>query len=174
MRAWLGWRYVLFAALSLLLLVAAFSFAAGGESRREALPESPFASARLPIPSVAKEAIAHVRRLSEGLRPSARRFLRAFFRYEVGEMESGVASALRETTTSDFGRELLRLAPRPPTTGLFPLPARLDKLKVLFISPRADRAVVNGEALRVSSGERFSFVFVLSPTGAWLASGGGE
>ncbi len=165
-------RYLLFGLVCVALVFAAFSFGGGGVDSKES-----FGPAReetgVAVPRVAKEAVARVQRLAAGLKPAARRFLRAFFRYEAGEIGDGVAAALRAASTPAFARELLEALPRSSIPGSFPPVARLGRLETFFISPQADRAVVNGEAMRGPAGEQFSFVFV-SIDGRWLASGAGE
>jgi hypothetical protein len=191
-RGGFGWRYVLFALVSLSLFAAAFALGSdSGPSQSDVGSASIDASAQSAVPAVALKAVGNARRSMSDLQSSADRFLNAYFRYEVGEAGGGVAARFGSTTTPGFGwwlvgrlspptpppafgRSLLAAPPRPSAAGLFPSTARLGKLETFFVSAAADRAVVNGEAKRGPAGERFSFVFVLTPAGVWLASGVGE
>jgi hypothetical protein len=114
-----------------------------------------------------------VERLLVSVKPPARRFLRAFFRYEIGDIDSGVARALRTFATPGFARQLLATPPRRSPSGPLRLPARLAALEVGVVAPDASRVVVSGEARRGPASEQFSFVFVRA-AGGWLASAPGQ
>jgi hypothetical protein len=168
-------RAVLFAVVCAALLGSAFAFAAGGhdsglgereaESRPAPAPERPSAG-------VARAAL-RAQRLAEELRRSARRFLVAFLRYEVGESGPGVAVALRATSTRRFAARLLGAPPRAPAAGGFPPPAKLRKLQVAFLSAAATRALISALARRGGRPEELSFLFDRSAAG-WRASGPGQ
>ena len=114
-----------------------------------------------------------MRQLRREVRRSARRFLSAFFRYEVGETASSVERALRASATPRFAAGLLTAAPRAPASGEFPPPASLGRIEVAFVSVLPPRAVVSGVARRRGGSERFSFLFEHRGR-AWLADGAGE
>lgn len=167
-------RLVLFAAVSAAILASAFLFRAGHQGpvgTGSTAEESSASYAFTPRPSTtALLARLHEQRLEvEG---SARRFLAAFFRYEVGETGAAVRRALSATSTHGFYRRLLQQPVAPVAAG-FPARASLERLKVSFVSSTASRALVTGTARRASLPEEFSFVFSRSPTG-WLASAPGE
>jgi hypothetical protein len=104
---------------------------------------------------------------------SARHFLDAFFRYEVGETVPAVRGALRSTSTHGFYERLLQRPVAPVAASGFPARASLERLKVSFISSTATRALVSGTARRAGLPEEFSFIFSQGPAG-WLASAPGE
>jgi hypothetical protein len=98
----------------------------------------------------------------------ARRFLAAFFRYEVGELTPEVVRALRASSTPEFAMELLRSPPRP-VGGSVPPRARAGALDVVFLEDGV-RAQVNGAAYRGTRSEPISLLFERRGA-AWLASG---
>jgi hypothetical protein len=116
-------------------------------------------------------AVAGAAGLRVALGGEARRFLAAFFRYEVGELGPAVRRALRATTTAGFAAELLRSPPRrPPQSVPAAVPGRLAIAVASVLPPRA---LVSGSARRGGEAEQFAFVFE-ARGGAWRASGPGE
>ncbi len=111
--------------------------------------------------------------LRDRLRATARRFLAAFGRYEVGERGSGLARALRATATPGFAARLLAAPPRAPAAGRYPPRARLGRVEVSFVALSPPRAIVSGEARRGDAPAQFSFLFELRGR-RWLASGPGS
>jgi len=118
------------------------------------------------VPAVVGPQFGHLRQERQ-LRGDARRFLRAFFQYEEGELSHSVRPALRAGATEEFGAELLRAPPR--LHGGLPA-ARIARLYIKEASWRPAIAVVGGVARRGGRSERFSFLFA-SPAGRWLAGG---
>jgi len=164
------WRMGLFGAACASLLVAAIGFAGGGESPAPASPPTG-SEAVFATPFVSRPATGGVAGFRAMLGSTARRFLAAFFRYEVGELEPGVRRALRATATPDFATELLGALPhRPPRSPAAAVPGRLEMAVVSFSPPRV---LVSGSARRGGRAEQFSFVFE-AVEGVWLASGPGE
>lgn len=166
-------RHLLFGAVSLVLLAAAFAIGSDGGG-----PSSPSDSARtdeatIAVPSAAARIAARVGRALASAKPPARRFLRAFFRYEVGDVGPRVAAELRASATPRFARQLLDSPPRSSPSGPSTLPARLEALEVAVVTSDASRVVVSGEARRGPASEQFSFVFV-HVAGGWLASAPGQ
>ena len=163
------WRLGLFCVVCAVLLAAAIGFAGGGHSPAPArLPAKPEVVPAAPPPRSAAGGAAGLRATLGG---EARRFLSAFFRYEVGELGPGVRRTLRANATPGFAAELLSVPPRrPPSAPAAALPGQLA-IAVASLSP--PRAVVSGTARRGSEAEDFSFVFE-AVDGAWLASGPGE
>jgi hypothetical protein len=163
------WRVGLFVLTSAALLAAALAFA-GSPS-----PHSPPPPARSQLgataPPESPSAAAGVARLRATLGAAARRFLVAFFRYEVGAAGPRVRAALRATATRGFAAELLAAPPRRLSRALAAaVPGRL-RLAVASISP--PRALVSGSAERDGEMEQFSFLFT-ARDGVWRASGPGE
>ncbi len=152
------------------LIAAAFAFTAAPQ--RGAPPRARHAAPDLRLPPLARRAEARAERLAGGLRRSARRFLAAFFRYEVGEGGRALAAALRTRATPAFAHELLA-PPRAPSPGGYPSPARLHTLQVAFLSPGGNRALLTGSARRGGVEEQFSFLFERHGS-LWLASGPGQ
>ena len=112
-------------------------------------------------------------RLRGRVRAAAYRFLAAFGRYEVGDLDPGVRAALRATATPAVAAALLARPPRAPAPGAFPPRARLGRVEVAFVSVAPPRAIVSGEARRGGVPAQFSFLF--EPRGGrWLASGPGS
>ena len=166
-------RHILFGVVSLALLAAAFAIGSEGGAPASPSDAEGSGAAAIPVPAAASRLTAHVARLLVSVKPPARLFLRAFFRYEVGDLGPGVAGALRASATPSFARQLLAAPPRPMAAGSYQLPARLGPLEAAVVAPDASRVVVSGEAHRGPASEQFSFVFVHAP-GGWLASGPGQ
>lgn len=163
-------RLGLFFVASAALLAAAISFA-GGEQPPTPAPPPAKSEVVQAAPPVLQPAAAGAAGLRVALGGEARRFLAAFFRYEVGELGPGVRRALRATATPGFAAELLAAPPRrPPQKVPAAVPGRLA-IAAASLSP--PRAVVGGSARRGGEAEQFSFVFE-AVDGAWLASGPGE
>ena len=110
-----------------------------------------------------------IARLRSRVEQAARRFVPAFLRYQVGDMDAGVREALRVTATADFAADLLAVPPRPPPGG-FPPRARRQSLAVKFSPNDAFHAFVKGVALRSGAPEAFSLEFEYGE-GSWRASG---
>lgn len=164
-------RTALFLLACAALIAAALAFGATGQrsepSGGDATQGSPPTAALRP-PSVTRRAEARAEHLAAGLRRSARGFLIAFFRYEVGERGPAITAALRVSATPAFADRLLAAPPRAPASG-FPPPARLRSLHLGFVSA-ANRALLSGTASRGRRLEPFSFLFRRRGS-AWLASG---
>jgi len=105
------------------------------------------------------------------LRRSARRFLTAFLRYEVGDRSSATSRALRATATPAFAAGLRRRPPRPSAAAPR-APARLGPLTIARLTPTL--AAVNATARRAAGPEQLSFLFARTATGRWQASAPGE
>jgi hypothetical protein len=166
-------RHLLFGAVSLVLLAVAFAIGSEGGSSPPSTSSPQASSEALALPPAARRITARLQRSLASARPPARRFLHAFFRYEVGEAGPRVAAALRASATPRFARQLLAAPPRPSPSGPTALPARLGALEVSVLSPDASRVLVSGKARRGPSPEQFSFVFV-HVAGGWLASAPGQ
>jgi hypothetical protein len=108
---------------------------------------------------------------AHGLTTSARRFLVAFTRYEVGDRRREVLEILRSTATRSFARALLR-EPLLASAST-PAVAELGRLSVAVVSRRPLLASVGAVAFRPSGPEQLAFLFVRRD-GAWLASAPGE
>lgn len=160
-------RIALFAAASAALIAAAILFSQGGGwTSPEVEP-----SGELAQPDPAHD--ARLARAEVEVKASARRFMAAFLRYEVGELTPVVRRDLRATTTLEFGRQLLASPPRRPSAGSFPPHAELRELNVTFLTPQATLAVIDGASVRAGFPEEFGFAFTRSPSG-WLASGASQ
>jgi hypothetical protein len=166
-------RLVLFAFVSAVLLASALAFASAGSTPEPSSSESSAPSLSVDVPAWARRAQLRAQSLASQLRRSARRFLAAFARYEVGQISGGVRIALRETTTSGFAAQLLGAPSAAPPLGGFLGRARVARLDVRFVSAAADRALVSGDLRRGPTPEEFSFLFVRRG-GNWLASGPGQ
>jgi hypothetical protein len=105
------------------------------------------------------------------LRLQARRFLRAFLRYEAGESSAGLRRVLRTGCSPPFAAELLAAPPRRPTSRL--APATLRRIFISLIPSSPPRAFVSASATRPTGVEHLSFLFDLRG-GRWLARGVGE
>jgi hypothetical protein len=106
------------------------------------------------------------------LASSARRFLTAFLRYEVGDQGGAVTRTLRATATRAFAVELLRNPPRPLPGAPRPDP-HLGSLTFAPVSTKPPLTSVGAVAKRPTGPDQLSFVFELSH-GTWLASAPGE
>ena len=156
------WRLALFCAACVVLLVAAIGFARGESHPAPA----PSATPSVPLPATGGAAALRV-----ALGGQARRFLTAFFRYEVGDVGPGVRRTLRADATPGFAAELLSSPPRRPARSV---PAAVPgRLAIAVASVVPPRAVVSGSASRDSEAEQFSFIFTVAD-GTWLASGPAE
>ena len=164
------WRFVLFCASCAALVAAALGFA--DYRHRPAPGAPPLASVPPPAtPAPPRSAANGVAGLRTRLAGAARRFLSAFFHYEVGELGPRVRRTLRSTATPGFAAELLGAPPRaPPRSPPDAIPGRLAIAAVSVLPPRA---LISGSARRGEHSEQFSFLFE-ARHGAWLASGPGE
>jgi len=162
-------REALFCAACAALLTAAIGFAGGSSANVPPPHELGAAPAVPPAPqSLRSDSAAGLRAT---LDRAARRFLNAFFRYEVGELVPAVRRALRAEATSGFAAKLLGDPPhRPAGNPAAALPGRLE-ISVASIEP--PRALISGSASRGGATEQFSFLFEVRH-GVWLASGPGE
>jgi hypothetical protein len=106
------------------------------------------------------------------LASSARRFLAAFLRYEVGDSSPALTRALEATATRALSAELLRHRPRP-SQGQAPSDPTLGPLSFAPVSTDPPLVSVSGTARRPTGPEQLSFVFEFSQ-GSWLASAPGE
>ncbi len=159
----------LFVVASAALIAAAVLFSRGGGwTSPEVEPSGELAQA-----GPADDASARLARAEVEVKASARRFMAAFLRYEVGELTPAVRRDLRATTTSEFGRQLLTSPPRRPSAGGFPPHAELRELNVTFLTPQATLAVIDGASVRDGFPEEFGFAFTRSASG-WLASGASQ
>lgn len=156
------WRLALFCASAVALVLAAVLLS-GGEG-------DPSASTSALPATTSAEPQSGPGRSSAGLRRDARRFLSAFFRYEVGDLNPKIAQALRRTATAEFAATLLRRAPRAVAGTP---PARIDRLSLALLRTQPPGALLSGAASRGSAAEQFSFLFALR-RGVWLASGPGQ
>jgi hypothetical protein len=154
-----GPRIALFVLACVALAVVAIGSGDGGEADTSTTtvslsPEPPAASS---IPA--------------GSQLEPRPFLRAFLRYEVGELDPGLRRRLRARATPAFARQLFSSPIRVPPQRT--APARLERLSITHLSRLPPRALVSGTALRAGKPEQFSFLFE-APRGTWLASGPAE
>lgn len=154
-------RASLFVALSVVLIAAELFLG----KRGSAPPQPP-----RPITSRAAPRHSHLSPVRPALTASARRFLVAFLRYEVGDRSHAVGRALRATAAPEFATELLRAPPRPPHRAR---PATLGPLAFATVSSDPPLVSVSGTAHRPTGPEQLSFVFELRH-GRWLASAAGE
>jgi hypothetical protein len=101
-------------------------------------------------------------------RRHAAAFMRALFRYEVGDTSPGVRAAIKALADVRLARVLLSAPPRPPRSGSFPPLARL----VRFEGEReAPDGAVDVTAQIVRGGERSRItVRVEQAEGRWLAT----
>jgi hypothetical protein len=156
-------RPVAFVLVSILLVASGVVFSRLGSS-----PEAVVATAPVEISSTGRVAL-ETARLRSRVDQAARRFVPAFLRYEVGDIDAGVRRTLRATATAEFAASLLAVPPRPPAGG-FPPRARLQRLAVKFWPNAAFHAYVEGTALRGGAPEAFSLEFEYGEAG-WRASG---
>jgi len=108
--------------------------------------------------------------------PGARRFLRAFAAYEVGEAGSEERAILRETASPELVEELLSSPPRVPLGAAAPEAARLGKVE--FVPGKVERgrvvsAELVGELRRGGGVEPIAIELGLS-AGEWLVLGLGR
>lgn len=166
-------RVVLFVFVSAALLLSALAFARGGSESSPPSSSPTASSLSTEVPVWARRTQRRAFLLTSQLRGSARRFLAAFARYEVGRLSGDVKGALRETTTIAFAAQLLKAPPVSRPLGGFLGKARIARLSVSFVSADAHRALVSGDLRRGAIPEEFSFLFVCR-AGVWLASGPGQ
>jgi hypothetical protein len=162
-------RIALFVAVAAALVLAAIVFNRGAEPTDAEREASGGAAAS----AQDQRRAAQLAQADAEVEATARRFLAAFLRYEVGELTPAVRRALRATTTPEFARQLLASPARRPSAGSFPPRAAVDRMNVTFISPQATLAVVDGTALRSGFPEEFGFVFTRTAPG-WRASGAAQ
>lgn len=158
---------VVFVLVSILLVASGVVFSRLGSS-----PEAEAGGAGDGAPVEVAEAgrvALETARLRAQVEQSARRFVPAFLRYEVGDIDAGVRRTLRATATAEFAADLLAVPPRPPAGG-FPPRARLQRLAVRISPNSAFHAFVEGTALRGGAPEAFSLEFEYGE-GGWRASG---
>jgi hypothetical protein len=129
----------------------------------------PPALSRSHPPPLQRSGTAQVR---AALEPSARRFLRAFLRYEVGDSNQALTRSLRATATPAFAVKLLRRPPRPARRSP-PARATVGPLSLIFVSAQPPLVSVSATARRATGPEQLSFVFTRRH-GRWLASAPGE
>lgn len=158
---------VVFVLVSILLVASGIVFSRLGPSS-EAETESAGGPARVEAAEAGRVAL-ETARLRARVDHAARRFVPAFLRYEVGEIDAGVRRTLRATATAEFAADLLAVPPRPPAGG-FPPRAHLQRLAVRLSPNAAFHAFVEGTALRGDVPEAFSLEFEYEE-GLWLASG---
>jgi hypothetical protein len=167
------WRVALFLGCGAALLLAALAFSLG--ARQQSTPPTASAGSREPpalrLPRPTRRALARAERRSASLRRSARRFLAAFSRYEVGEGGRALDVVLRAAATPAFARRLLAAPPRaPPALGGYPPPARLGGLRITFLSAGGNRALVTASARRGARPEQLAFLFKRLPRNAACAA----
>jgi hypothetical protein len=163
---------MLFVAVSALLVAAAIALRSPADSSPPTAAVRPARVDGDPV-GPARAVVVELNRRHADVKAAAARFLPAFLRYEVGDLNAAVRRALRASATRPFADRLLRHPPRPASAGRFPPRARLRRIDIAFVSPQATSAVVSGSARRGDLPEEFSFVFVRR-RGTWLAGGPGE
>jgi hypothetical protein len=104
------------------------------------------------------------------LAPTARRFARAFLRYEGGRPDRRVRAEIKRLAAPALGWSLLRSPPR--LTAPLP-PARHIKLLITAVSRHPLRALAHISARRGRRLEGFSFLFEYRDD-RWLARGLGD
>jgi len=154
-------RAALFLALCAVLIAAAVALDSVNPT---GVPEAPHFKSSPPQrqPSPVRSALTS----------SARRFLLAFLRYEVGDLSPALTRSLRVSATHAFAAELLRTPPRPPRGPRGAAPS-LGPLAFATVSSEPPLVSVSGTAHRPTGPEQLSFVFELRH-GRWLASAPGE
>lgn len=162
---------VAFAAAVAVLVGSAIVFASAGDEPSIAV-EAEGGAAMIEVPARARRTELWARSVSADVRRAAQRFLIAFSRYEVGEISSAVRSQLRATASGAFASELLRRPPRPGPAQLVE-EARLERLRVRFVSADADQALISGNFRRGALPEEFAFLFARRADG-WRATGPAE
>lgn len=90
----------------------------------------------------------------------ARRFLGAFFRYELGETTLRIERALRATTTGALTRELEAAAPRVPPGAQAPPRARLARLEFVPGETRSEQLVSADFVAAVARGAERTLVAI--------------
>lgn len=108
----------------------------------------------------------------EGAFRTVRAFLRAFLRYEVGEVDAAVRRGLRESATEEFASQLLGAPPRVPA-GVPRAHLVVGEMEFVPLDEAARRAQINGTLERAGRREAFSFTVEHFP-GGWLVSGVGR
>ncbi|HET8640101.1 MAG TPA: hypothetical protein VFL89_07655 [Solirubrobacterales bacterium] len=156
-----------FVLVSILLVASGVVFSRLGSSS-EAGTEGAGGAGRVEVAEAGRVALETARMRSQVDR-AARRFVPAFLRYEVGDIDAAVRRTLRATATAEFAADLLAVPPRPPAAG-FPPRARLLRLAVRISPNAAFHAFVEGTALRGSAREALSLEFEYGE-GGWRASG---
>lgn len=165
-------RVALFVAVSVVIVAAAVLFSLAGSDAEYAPPTT----ARKVAPTVQSPAPLEGRgaeRVRDQVVAAARRFLSAFFRYEVGDLSPRVQQTLRASATPEFATELLSTPPHPTPSTRLDDPAELGKIQVKFVSFVPPRAVVSGAARRHHVFEEFSFLVELHGS-VWLVGGPGQ
>jgi hypothetical protein len=157
-------RVALFALACGVLVASALLFSKGGSDPAEAPARGPVIAPPLSVsgePSLA------------GLGVSARHFLKAFLRYEVGDIDTWVSRGLTATAAPGFASTLLE---NPPRTGAAPGTGgsvELGELHFAIASIQPPRALVTGTAFRGGLPEELSFLFE-ERGHSWYAVGPGE
>lgn len=128
---------------------------------------------RAQAPAAATGLLVRERRSLAALRGSARPFLRAYLRYEVGRLGRSLTATLRAHCTARFAAELLDRRPRTGAALRDLHEARLLRIEPTFASASGERASLTATARRGGMTERLSFLFVRRRSG-WLADGAGE
>jgi hypothetical protein len=159
-------RIAVFVLVSAGLIALAFALAPSATVP----PSPPSTAAPAAVAVSGSDLIAAAARRNARLDRAATAFIRAFLRYEVGDLPASVARSLDRMTTARLGRYLL--GARPRQLGARPA-ARIVKVETTFLDPAADRALVRGVARRADGPEDLSFVFVLR-AGRWLAARAAE
>jgi hypothetical protein len=171
-------RPILFG-LVVLALVASALVLALGTRRPVPAPSSapsvrPAASGLIaPRPTSGAPAPAEPSRPRSPAATTARRFLPAYLRYEVGDLARPVARALRASATPQFAAALLGAPPRPIGGGPLPGPARLRRFRVRVAAGAPGWGELSGTAERGGHIERLTFVLERRGT-SWLVTGVGE
>src|SRR4051794_39223017 len=158
---------IVFVLVSILLVASGVVFSRLGSSP-EAETERSGGTAQIEVAEVGRVAL-ETARLRARVDQAARRFVPAFLRYEVGDIDAGVRRTLRATATAEFAANLLAVPPRPPVGG-FPPRGHLQRLAVRLSPNAAFHAFVEGTALRGGAPEAFSLEFEYGE-GGWRASG---
>jgi hypothetical protein len=118
-----------FAMAAVAVVVAVVVFLALGSPRRR--------SSQQPAPRAHPTAVATAAAPSHtppqpATHPAARvakEFIRAFLRYETGDLSPDVRRAISTDAMPSVARRLLGQPPRPPAGGQHPSPGRLEELK---------------------------------------------
>ena len=113
------------------------------------------------------------RNLTGDAKPVARRFFRAFSRYELGRLDRAAAREIRRTATPLLARALRS---RPRVLGA-PSRARLDQIRVGGVEGANGKAVrleLVGRVRRGRSSRTISIEMVPKVGGGWRVAGLGE